>query len=152
MELAADYTDYTDSIRLIRVIRGYLSSSLPFEEVAPIDIERFAIPEHGDDESQADGRFSRGHNQHEEHKNLTVDLTIAAGERDEGQVHRVEHDFHREEQGNDVPLDEEAQHSQKEQPGAEKEIPVQGNHRSFFAKTTAPMSAIRMSSDVSSKG
>ena len=55
-------------------------------------------------------------------------------------------------QRDDVSLEKESQHSQKEQRGAKNEIPVQRNHKSFFAKTTAPISAIRIRSDVSSNG
>src|SRR5262249_10760738 len=124
----------------------------PLQQVAAIHIERFTIPEHRNHQSQSDRGFSGRDNQHKENENLTADLSMLAGKGDEGQIDGVQHDFHRQEQGNDVPLQEKSQHADEEQDRSNDEKPGSWNHRSFFAKTTAPTSAISISSDVTSNG
>src|SRR5678815_2710352 len=44
--------------------------SLPLQQVTAINIQRFAIPEHRNDQRQANGSFGRRHNQDEENENL----------------------------------------------------------------------------------
>ena len=73
-----------------------------FSKIAAIDIQRFAIAEHRDHQSQAHGGFRGRNDQHKENENLAADLSMLAGERHERQVHRVQHDFHRQQQGDDV--------------------------------------------------
>src|SRR5215470_10837140 len=77
---------------------------------------------------------------------------MLAGERNEGKIYCVQHDFDRQQQRDDIPLDEKPQHSDQKQNGADDEVPTDWDHRSFFAKTTAPNRAISISSDVSSNG
>src|SRR5687767_3714898 len=125
---------------------------LPFQQIAPVHVQGLAIPEHRNNQCKPDGCFRCRNNQYKEDKYLPADLAVAAGKGDKRQVDGIQHDFHRQQQRDDVSLQEESQHSQKEQGCAEDEIPVEWNHKSFFAKTTAPISAISIKSDVSSKG
>src|SRR5262245_5376802 len=46
----------------------------PLQQVASIDIQRFAIAKHRDYQRQSNCRFRRGDDQHKENKNLAADL------------------------------------------------------------------------------
>ncbi len=125
---------------------------LPFQQIASVDIQRLSIAEHRNDQSQTHGGFRCRNDKHKENKYLAADQSVLAGKRHERQVHGVQHDFHRQQQRDDVAFEKEAQHSDEEQYGGQNEIPVQWNHRSFLANTTAPINAININSDVSSNG
>src|SRR5262245_48715637 len=129
-----------------------MDPSSPLQQVATVHIQRFAIPKHRDYQSQAHRRFRRSDHENKENESLAADLTMLAGERNEGKIHCVQHDLDRQQQRDDIPLDEKTQHSDQKQNSADDEIPTDWDHRSFFAKTTAPNRAISISNDVTSKG
>jgi len=56
---------------------------------------------------------------------VTIDLPEAVGERDETQVHGVEHQLDGHEHRNQVAPEEEAGHAQAEQHGAQHQVPAQ---------------------------
>src|SRR5439155_8465618 len=126
--------------------------SLPFQQVTPIHVERLAIPEYCNNQRQADGGLRSGDNEYKEHKDLPADLTVLGGERHKREVDRIEHDFDRQQQSDNVAFGEETQHADQKQDCAEDQVPSHRNHKSFLAKTTAPMRAIKISSDVASNG
>src|SRR5208282_6495649 len=87
------------------------------------------------------------------------------GEGYERKIHTVQHQFDRHENRDDVALDQEPEYTAREQDPAQHEIVRKRNHfypSSFLvprtaasgrlASTTAPMMAIRISTDVTSKG
>src|SRR5262249_41068961 len=99
-----------------------------------------------------DGGFSRCDHEHKKYENLAADLMTLARECDKSQVDRVQHDFYREEQRDDVSFDKKTEHADQEEDRAEDQKPVQRDHSSFFANTIAPIKAIRINRDVASKG
>jgi hypothetical protein len=82
--------------------------------IAPVHIERFAIPEHRNHERKSDRCLSGCDHQHEKHKDLSADLSVVAGERNKREVDGVKHDLHRQQQRDDVSLQKETQHSKQE--------------------------------------
>src|SRR5262245_55781135 len=72
----------------------YASTPSPLQQVAAVHIQRFAVAEHRNYQSQAHCGFRSSDHQHKENENLTTDLAVLSGERDKRHVHGVEHDFH----------------------------------------------------------
>src|SRR5208282_994309 len=114
---------------------------------------------------EADRGFSGGHYHHEKNEDLSAERVPVRGKGDERKVHAVEHQLNRHEDGDDIALDQEPEHSTDEQDSAQHEIVRKRNHlypSSFLgprappsgrlASTSAPMMAIRISTDVTSKG
>ena len=64
------------------------------------------MPEQSDDERQSDRGFGGGHRHHEERDDLSVDLAELTAEGHERQVDRVEHDFNRQQQRDQVAAQE----------------------------------------------
>src|SRR6185369_10123069 len=110
----------------------------PLQQIAAIHIQRFAITKHRDYQRESDCCFSCSNHQNKENENLSADLRVLSRECDKCEIHRVQHDLDRQEQGDDVALEKESQDSDQKQHRAKKEIPVDRDHRSFFANTTAP--------------
>src|SRR5215472_3414486 len=80
-------------------------------------------------------------------------------ESDERKIHAVEHQLDRHEHRNEIALDEKADHTQAEQGRAEQQVPRYWDHLLTLrspvparARATAPRMAIRMSTEVTSKG
>ncbi len=76
------------------------------------------------------------------------------GESHKSQVHGVQHQLDRHEDGDHVALDEKAGDSAGKQDRRQHQVIGNRHHQSFplRARTTAPMMAIRISSDVTSNG
>src|SRR5687768_16000502 len=70
---------------------GACASALQHLEV----VGRGAAPaaEDGDDDGETHGNFRGGHHEREEHDHLTGDVVEHPGERDEGEVDRVQHEL-----------------------------------------------------------
>src|SRR5581483_5721237 len=69
------------------------------------------------------------------------------------QVHGIQHQLNRHEDGDDVALKQKAEHAERKQNRAEDEIPGKRDHQlSFLPSTTAPIMAMRMSTEVISNG
>src|SRR6185312_15779785 len=118
-----------------------------------VHIQSLTRAEDGENNRQSHGGFGRCHHHHEEYENLSAHLVPMTGKGNERKVHRIEHQLNRHENGDDVALDEERRHANGEQNRAEDQVPGQWNHgRSLRASTTAPMMAIRTSTDVTSNG
>src|SRR2546429_569914 len=83
-----------------------------FEQVHAFDVERLPIARNQDDDSQADGGFRRGDHNHKQHKNLSIELAERLAKRDERQIHRVEHQLDGHENGDDIALEDEREHSE----------------------------------------
>src|SRR5579863_3943761 len=90
------------------------------------------------------------------------------GERDEREIHAVEHQLNRHEDGDDVALDQKSRHAAGKQNSAEHKIIRERDHQStslgpaaritggavggLLASTTAPMMATRIKIEVISNG
>src|SRR5688500_3502034 len=130
------------------------ASPSPFQRGERIGVQRLAVPEEGDDERQADRRFSRGHGHHEERDDLAVDVAAISSEGDERQVHRIEHDFDREQDRDQVAAQEDAGRADREQDRRDDQVVTERDHESVpsrRASTTAPTIATRIKIDVASK-
>src|SRR5258708_911817 len=84
---------------------------------------------------------------------MTAELVPTTGEGHKSQIHAVEHQLNRHKDSDDVALEQERKRAQTEQNRAQDQIPGQGDHQfSFLPSTTAPMMAIRISTEVTSNG
>src|ERR1035441_5474342 len=101
---------------------------LVFEEANWIDVEGLPGSIDGDDDGEADGGFGGGDHHYEEDEDLAADLVPHVGEGDEGQVDRVEHQLNRDEDGDDVALDEEGGNADGEEHRGEDEVVCGGYH------------------------
>src|SRR6266511_1198510 len=100
----------------LRALRALCStSSSPFQRRPGVGVQRFLVAEERDDDRQTDGRFRRRHGHHEEHDDLPVGRSERAPERDERQVHRVQHDLDRQENRDQVAPDEHTRGADREQ-------------------------------------
>src|SRR5687768_2760153 len=104
-----------------RTIKGRATSTrssktplmaLPLQKVEGVHVEGVAPALQRDDDGEAHRRLGRGHGQHEEDEHLAVQGPPRPAERDEGQVHRVEHQLHAHEEGDDVAPQEDPERAQ----------------------------------------
>src|SRR5680860_1828539 len=65
----------------------------PLQKPDLVDVERASSASDDQDESESDDHLGRGDNQHEEHQHLALEVPLHTRERDEEQVHGVEHQF-----------------------------------------------------------
>ena len=100
--------------------QGYKEQStklyaLEFQYARIIDVQRFAITEDCDDDSQAHRSLgsSDGHNY--KNKELTGDILKETSKRDEGQIHSVEHQLNTHEHGDHISFDNDADDTNGEQ-------------------------------------
>src|SRR5580658_3019160 len=122
-----------------------------------VDHQRSAVLEHSENDGQSHGGFGRGHYHDEEAVNVSIHLLEFVGECDEAQIHRVQHQLDGHEYGDDVAPEDKAGHSESKKNGAQDQIPAQRDgirhgHTSFLASTIAPTKAIRIRTEVASKG
>src|SRR5262249_48903177 len=69
------------------------------------------------------------------------------------QVDGIQHQLNRHKNGDDVALEQKAEHAERKQDCAQDQIPGKRDHQpSFLPSTTAPIMAIRISTEVTSKG
>src|SRR6202041_2150573 len=130
-------------------------SALEFEQVDAFDVQSLAILIYSDDDREPYRRFRRRDHNYEKHKHQAVQLIVRAGKSDERQVHRVEHQFNRHKQGNDVALEHKSHNAQPEQNRAQHQIIGNRNDvhwSSLLASTSAPRIAIKIKIEVASKG
>src|SRR5512139_3427427 len=84
------------------------STGSPLERREGFRVERLAVAEERNHQREAHGGFGGRDRHHEEGDDLAVDGAELAPEGDEGQVHGVEHDLHRQQQGDHVTPQEDA--------------------------------------------
>src|SRR6185312_2077197 len=143
-----------------------ISSSMrsPLQAREGVGGQRLAMTEHADEDREADRGFGGGDGHDEEHDDLPVGGAERPAERDEAQVHRVQHDLDRQKDRDEVAADEHAGRADGEQNRREHEVVVQCRHHgvggagapprrvSLFARTTAPTIATMIRSEVTSNG
>src|ERR1700732_104865 len=89
-----------------------------------VDHERVAILEDRQDDGQANRGLSRSHHHHEKAEYVAIHLLQRVGERDEREIHRVEHQLDRHENRNDVAAIDEARHAEPEKNRAQNQVPA----------------------------
>ena len=77
----------------------------------------------GHDDPEADHDLSRRHHEHEEDQRLPTDVVEHAGERDEGEVGRVEHQLDAHEHDQDVAPHQQADGADGEDNGRQAQVP-----------------------------
>src|SRR5215469_11526886 len=107
--------------------------SLEFQQVDLVHVERLARTEDGDDDGEAYGGFGGSDDHHKKDEDLSGDLVPHMREGDEGEVDRVEHQFDRHEDGDDIALDEKTGDADGKEHGGEDQIPGNGNDGSHGA-------------------
>src|SRR6516225_1490054 len=131
----------------------------PSQAHEAVGVERLAEPEQADHDRQPDGGLCGCHGHDEEDDDLAVGGAERPAKRDEAQVHRVEHDFDREQDRDQVAPDEHAGGSDRKQNRREHEVVVERHHQgcsdgpgeaSRRASTTAPTIATRIKTEVTS--
>src|SRR5215467_13902390 len=135
-------------------------TSSPFEKLELVDVNGRFGPIQGNDDGEPYRDLRGGDRQGKKHEDLSVDVVKILRECDEVDVRRVQHEFHRQQNDDDVASDQHADKSGQKYDGAEGQIVGQGNHgcdvasapRSFLASTIAPIMATRRSNDATSNG
>src|SRR5687768_9690512 len=123
----------------------------PLQRRKRFGVERLTMAEQPDDERQPDGGFGRGHGHHEEGDDLAIDFAKLAAEGDEREVDGVQHDLHRQQQGDQVAAQEHAGRANGEQQARKHEVMSDRHHCSLFrASTTAPTIDAMIRIDVTS--
>src|SRR6476619_632259 len=122
------------------------------------DVQRATLPEEGDREREADRGLARRYSNDKYREHLAGQIGQAARERDQVEVDGVQHELDRHENRQEVPPDEHAQKSDREQEERNDEVVVDGDvHQSTFSaerfpRTTAPIMATRRNTEATSKG
>src|SRR5438132_10727956 len=128
-----------------------------------IYVARLAAAANGDDDGQPSRRLRGRNRHHERYEHLSAQRVPLSGECNKRKVHAIEHQLNRHEDTDNVPLDQKADDSAAKQDSAQHEIVGNRNHQcpfpvccvsasGFPASTTAPMIAIRINREVTSKG
>src|SRR5579875_977697 len=142
--------------------RGKFSAiALPAHQVDFVRVDRLAVAENHQNDSQADGRLGCRHRHHEEDDRLPVDVAPGAAQRDEGQVDGVEHQLDRHEDDDYVAAQQNAEHADTEQNRAEPHKIAGRDHHGAppgalpavvrRASATAPTTPTSSSIEVTSK-
>ena len=97
-------------------------SGSPFQRRERVRVQRFAVAVQRDHDREADCRLRRRHRHHEEHDHLPFGRAERAAERHERQIHGVQHDFHRQQNRDDVPPHKHAGRSNGEENRREDEV------------------------------
>src|SRR5262245_13975386 len=131
-----------------------IGSILSLEKMHFVGIQSLAVAVSGDDDRQANYRFGRGHGHHEDYNHLALHGAQRACEGNKCQVNRVQHEFNRHQDDNEVASDEDANDPNTKNHSAQHEVIMQGNHHSFVrrASMTAPTMATSRRIDATSKG
>src|SRR5690349_20185666 len=75
---------------------------LPLHQIDFVDVHRFLVLEHGDDNAKSDCSFSRGYRDHKDCENLPRRLPEMSCERDQVDVDGVHHELDRHQDHQDV--------------------------------------------------
>src|SRR5688572_19600381 len=98
------------------IAQGRIGSNvtLPPQQVEVLDVDRLGVAEDRDDDREPDRRFRGSHGHHEEDEDLSLDPDRAR-ERNEREVHGVEHELDAHEQDDRVAADHHAEDADREQ-------------------------------------
>src|SRR6476646_4705796 len=128
--------------------------------VVLVDERRLAVAEDRDDDRQPDRRLGRGyrHDQQRDHRAVALQLRDERAERDDGQVHGVEHQLDRHQHRDRVAPGEKPERADGEQHSRERQVGVEllgDTHQptsfSRLARNTPPTTAASSSTLTASK-
>src|SRR5512140_3557585 len=135
-EAASGASGTISSVVVLRVWLMLLCSAL--EGVEFVDQEVGLVAEQQHQDRQADRRLRRGDRQDEEHEDLSVHVAQVIGERDEVHVDGQQHQLDRHQQHDQVaPVQEDADHREAEQHGAQREEMSEGESHALFSAAPA---------------
>jgi len=100
----------------------------------------------------SNGYLGRGNCYHEQHEDLSPDVAVDETERDQVDVHGIQHQLDRHEDHHAVTSGQHTINTGAEQERTEKEELVDEHAQSFLANTTAPIKAASNSTDIASNG
>src|SRR5262245_45667193 len=80
---------------------GFMRGSA-LQRVQVVDVDAAPFAEQHDQDGEADGGLRGGHGEHEEHEDLSADVSQVARERDEVEVRREQQQLHAHQQQDDV--------------------------------------------------
>ena len=93
--------------------------SLEFEQVHAFDVERLPVARNQNDDAETHGGFRGRHHDHEEDKDLAVELPTAWLKGHKRQIHGVQHQLDGHENRDDVALKNERHDAETEEYGAQ---------------------------------
>src|SRR5215467_11154433 len=103
-------------------------TSSPFEKLELVDVNGRFGPIQGNDDGEPYRDLRGGDRQGKKHKDLSVDVVKILRECDEVDVRRIQHEFHRQQNDDDVTSDQHADKSGQKYDGAEGQIVGQRKH------------------------
>jgi hypothetical protein len=107
--------------------------AVAFELIEILDIDRVEAAEQGHKNSQTNCCFRCRNCKHEEHENLSVNVTEIMRERDKIRVHRQQHQLNRHQDDDDVaPIEKNANDRDRKEDRAEDEVMGQCQHGSLL--------------------
>src|SRR5690242_3397274 len=133
-------------------ISNNIGARLPLQHRERVRAQRLAMAEERDHERQTDRGFGGRDAHHEKRDDLAVDGPQIAPHRDEGDVHRVQHDLDRQQDRDQVLAQEHAGGADRKQDARQDQVVIERDHYGALrAITTAPTIETRMRIDVTSK-
>src|SRR5918996_4157797 len=140
--------------------RAVTALRLAPERGEAVDVEVDTLPRDGDDEAEAEHRFRGGDDHDGEREDLAVAVAELAGEGNQREVARVQHQLEREQDDERAPADEDAQRTRPEEDDREDQVGGDPGavHRyssrspgSAPPRMTPPTAATRRTMEVTSK-
>jgi len=102
--------------------------SLELQQIHAFDVERLPSARNRDNYCEADSRFRCCDDDHEENKNLALQLSKRAAERDEREIHSVEHEFDGHKYCDDVAAENKSHDAETKEHGAQDDEIGDRNH------------------------
>src|SRR5215470_12406114 len=96
---------------------------LQLQNIRVVDVERFAVAEDSDDNSQTNGGFGSRNGHYNKDEKLSGDVPEVTGKGDKRQIHGVEHQLNTHEHRNNIPFDDYARHAYRKKNGGQRQIP-----------------------------
>ncbi len=103
---------------------------LPFEQVELFHVDRGSGSVQGDDDRESDCDLRGSHRESKKDEHLTTEVLKVIGKGDKVNVGCVQHQFNRQQNGDDIAPDEHAHNACQEDDGAQDEVVRDGDGHS----------------------
>ena len=103
-----------------------LRSALPFQQLKFVDVDRGLGSIQGNDDGQPNRDLCRGDREGKEDEDLPYDMVEVLRKGDEVDIRRIQHQFDRQQDDDDVPTKEDSDDSGQEHDAAEDQVIRQG--------------------------
>src|SRR6267378_4601406 len=103
----------------LNIHHSTLCSDLPFQQLKFVDVDRGLGTIQGNDDGQPDRDFCCGDREGKEDKDLSCDIVEILRKGDEVDIRRVQHQFDRQQDDDDVPTKEDSDDSGQEHDAAQ---------------------------------